>query len=95
MFSAIKEITRPVETLGGYTLAIITVHNPGLHILASLGAWPDSECSKTVEVGCSCSDLKLYQRKIAAGESGEEEEQNTIVFFLPTIFTLFSTPSQP
>ena len=36
-------------------------HAPGPHIWPSLGPWLDSKCSKTVEVGCSCSKLKPCQ----------------------------------
>ena len=45
-------------------------HAPGQHNAAHtwpspahcLGPWPDSKCSKTVQVGCSCSELKPCQR---------------------------------
>ena len=34
---------------------------------------PNSKCSKTVEVGYSCSELKLYQCKIATNEIQEKD----------------------
>ena len=33
-------------------------HTPGQHMWPNPGPWPNSKCSKTVEVGCSCSELK-------------------------------------
>ena len=48
VFSIIHEITRPVETLGVFTIAIImiTTHAQGQHVWASLGPAPDSKCFK-------------------------------------------------
>ena len=42
---------------------------PGQHIRASPGQGPDSKCSKTVEVGGSCSELKPCQCAITTGKS--------------------------
>ena len=39
----------------------------------SLGPWPDSNCSKTVEVRCSCQELKQCQREIATDEIQERK----------------------
>ena len=56
--------TQLVRRFGGYTIAIITVHAPDLHMWPSPGRWPYSKCSKIVEVGwgCSCWELKPYHR---------------------------------
>ena len=32
---------------------------PGRHMWQSQGPWPDSKCSKTVEVGCLCYGFKV------------------------------------
>ena len=39
----------------------------------SPGPGPDSKCSQTVEVGCSCSELKPCQREIATDEIQEKK----------------------
>ena len=51
--------------LGSYSAIItpiIAAHVRDQHMWLSLGTWPDSKSSKTVEVGCSCWDLKPCQR---------------------------------
>ena len=49
-------------------------HEPGLHMWPTPGPGPDSKCSKTVEVGCSCSKLKPCQLKTATDEIQEKKE---------------------
>ena len=39
----------------------------------SQGPWPGSKCSKTVEVGCSYSELKPCQGEIAIDEIQERK----------------------
>ena len=41
-------------------------HVPGPHMLQSPGSGPGSKCSKTVEVGCSYSELKPCQPPVSA-----------------------------
>ena len=48
-------------------------HLPGPHMWPSPGPWPNSQCFKTVEVGCSCEELKPYQREIATDEIQERK----------------------
>ena len=43
------------------------------HMWPSPGPEPDSKCPKTVEVGCSCYELKPCQREIATNEIQEEK----------------------
>ena len=48
-------------------------HVPGQHMWQSPGPGPCSKCSKTVEVGCSYSELKPCQREIATDEIQERK----------------------
>ena len=48
-------------------------HEPGQHMWLSLGPWPYSKGSQTVEVGCSCSDLKPCQHEISTDEIQERK----------------------
>ena len=48
--------------------AKITTHAPELQMLASLGPLPSSKCSKTEDIGCSCSYLKLCQHEVITGK---------------------------
>ena len=61
-------MAKPFEALllRGSTKAKISSHAPGQQ--PSPGSWPDSKCSKTVEVGCSCQKVKPCQRKVATEE---------------------------
>ena len=47
-----KTMAKPFQALK------ITASAPGQHMWPNPGPWPNSKCSKTVEVGCSCSELK-------------------------------------
>ena len=47
-------------------------HAPSPHMWPSPDPGPDSKCSKTVEVGCSSSELKPCQREIATDEIQEK-----------------------
>ena len=46
---------------------------PGQHIWPSPCPWPDSKCSKTVEVESTFQELKPYQQEIATDEIQEEK----------------------
>ena len=48
-------------------------HVPGPHMWQSPGPGPGSKCSKTVEVGCSYSELKPCQREIDTDEIQEKK----------------------
>ena len=48
-------------------------HAPGQHMWQSPGPEPDSKCSKTVEVGCSCQELKPCHREITNDEIEEKK----------------------
>ena len=55
----------------GYTISIINVHTASQHCPCP---GPYSKCSRvTVEVRCSCQELKPCQRETATDEIGEEE----------------------
>ena len=43
-------------------------HVPYQHMWPSLGPWPNSKCSKTVEVGCARQELKSCKREITTDE---------------------------
>ena len=47
-------------------------HAPGLHMWPSHGPEPDSKCSKRMEVGCSCQELKPCQTKKLTDEIQEK-----------------------
>ena len=46
---------------------------PGQHMWLSQGPWPDSKCSKTVEVRCSYSKFKPCQSEITTDEIQEKK----------------------
>ena len=48
-------------------------HAPGPHVWPSPGPGPDSKCFKTVEVRCSCLELKPCQREIDVDEIQEKK----------------------
>ena len=48
-------------------------HASGQHIWNSTSPRPESKCSKTVEVGCSCQVLKHCLSKIATSEIQEKK----------------------
>ena len=54
MFSTIREIMRPVEMLGAYTIAIITGHAPGLGPLV-------------VSVSVPCGNRTNFERDASSG----------------------------
>ena len=72
-FRQFKEKQRP-STFVTFALRIYNSYNhahaPGSSpsLWPSPGPWPDSKCSKTVEVRCSWSELKPCQREIATDE---------------------------
>ena len=70
-----KTMAKPLQALlhQGYTTAILTAYAPGQHMWLSWDPRPYSKCSKTVEVGCSCLELKPCKREIATDEIQEEK----------------------
>ena len=75
-----KEISLPVQKIGGYAIGIITVHAPGLHNvhkLASPGTWPvgpGPTPSAPKEMNCSVH-IKSCQRDIATDELRKSREK--------------------
>ena len=59
-------------------IAIITAHEPSLHMCLSQYSWPYSKCFKTVEVQCSCAGLELCQLEIAALKKKIESKHSKI-----------------
>ena len=71
-FWQFKEKWRPTFVIFAQRPYNNQAHEPGQHMWPNLASRPNSECSKTVEVGCL--ELKPCQRKIATDEIQERKK---------------------